>query len=104
MPTVLLTQCLQVDFTAPLRPDDELPNQLHIGDEEARRLLGEDPAASPLAQLMEWAQRTDGVHLVHIRDYHDPLDPAQAEHFRLFGRHCVKGDPGARLLLGWDEE
>jgi len=103
VPTVLLTQCLQVDFAAPIRADDELPNQLHIGFEEARRLLGDEPAASPLAQLMAWARGAQGVHVVHIRDHHDAQDPRQQEHLRTFGPHCLQGTPGARLLLGWDE-
>ena len=80
MPTVLLTQCLQRDFVDPLRPGDPLPNKLHVGADEARRLLGDDPAHSPLAQLLAWAREAPGLDVVHIRDWHDPEDPAQRVH------------------------
>ena len=41
---VLITQCLQNDFVKPLAPYTPLPNLLHVGHEEARRLMGDDPA------------------------------------------------------------
>jgi protein-tyrosine phosphatase/nicotinamidase-related amidase len=101
MPTVLISQCLQRDFVAPLEPHEPLPNALHVGADEARRLLGADPEHGPLAQLMGWARKAadDGMHIVHIRDHHDPDDPRQAEHLRRFGPHCLRGTRGAELVL-----
>ena len=99
MPTVLLTQCLQRDFVDPLRPGDPLPNKLHVGADEARRLLGDDPAHSPLAQLLAWAREAPGLDVVHIRDWHDPDDPAQRVHLDTFGPHCVRDTPGARFVI-----
>jgi hypothetical protein len=37
---VLITQCLQNDFVKPLAPYTPLPNLLHVGHDEARRLMG----------------------------------------------------------------
>jgi protein-tyrosine phosphatase/nicotinamidase-related amidase len=105
MATVLITQCLQRDFVDPIGPHDPLPNLLHVGYAEAARLLGPDPAAGPLAQLIQWARGlpSDAIDLVHIRDWHDADDPAQREHLERFGSHCIKGTVGARLVLEMDE-
>src|SRR5215475_5991366 len=105
MPTVLITQCLQRDFVDPIGPHDPLPNLLHVGYSEAARLLGPEPAAGPLAQLIQWARGlpADAIDLVHIRDWHDADDPAQREHLVRFGAHCIQGTVGARLVLEMDE-
>src|SRR5262249_35709608 len=105
MATVLITQCLQRDFVDPIGPHDPLPNLLHVGYSEAARLLGPEPAAGPLAQLIQWARGlpSDAIDLVHIRDWHDADDPAQHEHRVRFGSHCIKDTVGARLVLEMDE-
>jgi len=105
MTTVLITQCLQRDFVDPIGPHDPLPNLLHVGYSEAARLLGPDPPAGPLAQLIDWARGlpTDAIELIHIRDWHDPSDPAQREHLQRFGAHCLQGSSGAQLILSMDE-
>lgn len=105
MSTVLITQCLQRDFADPIGRHDPLPNLLHVGYSEAARLLGPEPAAGPMAQLIGWARglAPDAIDLIHIRDWHDPSDPAQREHLQRFGAHCIKGSSGARLVLGMDE-
>ncbi|MEN9800119.1 MAG: hypothetical protein RL653_3816 [Pseudomonadota bacterium] len=101
---VLITQCLQADFVGPVARHQPLPNALHVGAEEAARLLGEDPERGPLAQLMAWARSRppDALELLHIRDWHDAEDPAQRDHLQSFGRHCLRGTPGAELVLGLD--
>ena len=105
MATVLITQCLQRDFVNPIGPHDPLPNLLHVGHSEAARLLGPEPPAGPMAQLIGWARSLapGAIDLVHIRDWHDPGDPAQREHLQRFGAHCLQGSSGARLILGMDE-
>ena len=105
MATVLITQCLQRDFVGPIGSHDPLPNLLHVGYSEAARLLGPEPAAGPMAQLIGWARglAPDAIDLIHIRDWHDPGDPAQREHLQRFGAHCLRGSAGARLVLGMDE-
>jgi protein-tyrosine phosphatase/nicotinamidase-related amidase len=102
--TVLLTQCLQRDFVDPIRPGDPLPNRLHVGSDEARRLLGDDPEHSALAQLLAWARaNTNNTVLIHVRDWHDPSDPAQAPHLATFGPHCLRDTPGAELCIPGDD-
>jgi nicotinamidase-related amidase len=105
MTTILITQCLQRDFVDPIGMHDPLPNLLHVGYSEAARLLGPEPSAGPMAQLIVWARSLDpdAIDLVHIRDWHDADDPAQHEHLERFGAHCIKGSAGARLILGMDE-
>ena len=105
-PCVLVTQCLQRDFVQPLGPHEAVPNALHVGRAEALRLVGIDPAAGPLAQLMHWARAQDPERLqvLHIRDWHDAADPHQARHLERFGAHCLAGSRGAELVLGLDAE
>jgi nicotinamidase-related amidase/aminoglycoside phosphotransferase (APT) family kinase protein len=105
MATVLITQCLQRDFVDPIGPYDPLPNLLHVGYSEADRLLGPEPSAGPMAQLIDWARSLapDAIDLIHIRDWHDPDDPAQREHLDQFGAHCIQGTSGARLVLSMDD-
>jgi protein-tyrosine phosphatase/nicotinamidase-related amidase/aminoglycoside phosphotransferase (APT) family kinase protein len=105
MTTVLITQCLQRDFVDPIGLHDPLPNLLHVGYSEAARLFGPEPSAGPLAQLIDWARSlpSDAINLIHIRDWHNPDDPAQREHLARFGAHCLQGSGGAQLVLGMDE-
>lgn len=100
MPT-LITQCLQNDFVAPIGRYDPLPNQLHIGAEESRRLLGESPGEGALARLIEWAyaQPDEALRLIHIRDWHNAEDPRQASHLAQFGAHCVSDSSGADFVF-----
>ena len=86
---LLITQCLQNDFVAPLGPDQPLPNLLHIGSAEAERLKGQ------LQNFMKWAHGAPHLAIIHVRDWHDPEDPAQQEHLRRFGLHCLEGSAGA---------
>ena len=37
--------------------------------------------------------------MVHIRDWHDPADPAQREHLAHFGPHCLRGTDGAAFAF-----
>ena len=93
---ILFTQCLQNDFVAPVPPGATVPNQLHIGREESRRLVGEDPKAGPLGRFLQafYAGATPEHAVVHIRDWHDAADPAQAHHLAHFGPHCLRGRRG----------
>jgi nicotinamidase-related amidase len=96
-PAILITQCLQNDFVKPLGRYDPVPNRLHIGFDEARRLMGSVPTEGPVALTMQWAyqQPADDLTIIHIRDWHDPNDPFQAEHLLQFGPHCLIGTAGA---------
>lgn len=100
-PSLLITQCLQNDFVKRVGRFERLPNKLHVGHEEARRLLGEDPADGPVARVMRWAHGLpdSALRIIHIRDWHDAADPAQASHLKQFGPHCLKGTPGAAFAF-----
>jgi nicotinamidase-related amidase len=90
MKALLITQCLQNDFVKPLGKYDKVPNLLHIGYDEAKRLNGIDPERGPIAKLMSWAshQNVNDLRMIHIRDWHDPSDPDQQKHLEVFGEHC----------------
>lgn len=108
MRTLLFTQCLQRDFVAPLPPGEPLPNALHIGRSESRRLLG-DPGGDwqhdgPLARFLRaWSEGATPEHAaVHIRDWHAPDDPETRGHLDHFGDHCLRGTPGATFVAPLD--
>lgn len=100
-PTILITQCLQNDFVAPVANGDALPNLLHIGHDESRRLLGDDVNEGPISQLVNWVNSLpeSSIEFVHIRDWHDPDDPAQRSHLSQFGQHCIAHTPGADFVF-----
>lgn len=104
MPNLLITDCLQRDFVGPIGRFQSLPNALHVGHEESRRLLGPDPAQGPVARLIAWAhqQPPAALQVIHIRDWHNPEDPVQREHLARFGSHCVAGTPGAEFVFALD--
>jgi len=105
MPNLLITDCLQRDFVGPIGRFQSLPNALHVGHEESRRLLGPDAAQGPVARLISWAhQQPDwALHVIHIRDWHDPGNAAQREHLTRFGEHCIAGTPGAAFVFRVDD-
>jgi protein-tyrosine phosphatase/nicotinamidase-related amidase len=90
-----------MDFVKPIGKFEPLPNLLHIGYEEARRLMGEDPAEGPVSRVMDWAYHQDDDHLriIHIRDWHDANDHTAADHLRHFGAHCLQNTEGARFAF-----
>ena len=98
---ILITQCLQVDFVKPVGRYAPLPNHLHVGYEESRRLMGENPEDGLVALTMQWAyqQPEETLTIIHIRDWHDPADPLQQEHLRQFGDHCMAGSEGAQFAF-----
>lgn len=105
---VLITQCLQADFVGPIGKFARVPNLLHIGHDEAERLLGPEPEHGPLAQLRGWAnavsQSGGGLTVIHVRDWHNPDGPGQREHIERFGAHCLEHTDGAKLVLGMDAD
>lgn len=100
-PSLLVTQCLQQDFVSPIGRFDPIPNTLHVGFSEARRLMGEDPRTGPVARMLDWAYDLpdDVLRLLHLRDWHDPEDPIVRAHLDQFGDHCLQGTPGARFAF-----
>jgi protein-tyrosine phosphatase/nicotinamidase-related amidase len=101
MQSILITQCLQNDFVQPIGRFDPIPNFLHVGYHESTRLMGEDVSTGPVARLMSWVYDLpdEQVRVIHIRDWHDPADPAQAAHLELFGDHCIQESAGAEFAF-----
>ena len=104
--SILITQCMQRDFVGPIAAHEPHPNALHVGRDEATRLLGPDPTTGPFAQLMHWARQSasDQLHVIHIRDWHDARDSRQRGHLDRFGEHCLRNTEGAALVLDLDTE
>lgn len=101
MPNLLITDCLQHDFVGPIGRFSSLPNALHVGHEESRRLLGPDPSQGPVARLTAWAHRQPDAKLnvIHIRDWHNPDGAGQREHLTRFGSHCLQRSAGAEFVF-----
>lgn len=97
MRALLLSQCVQADFVAPLVEDAPLPSLVHVGHAEAERLCGPAGAlAGFLADAHAIPERDLGI--VHLCDQHDPVrDRAHLERFR---PHCLVGTPGAEPIAG----
>ncbi len=100
-PSILITQCLQNDFVKPLARHEPLPNALHIGHAESRRLMGSNAEQGPVARFLQWAyaEHEQTLQIVHILDWHDPDDPKQKQHLSHFGEHCIAGSAGAALAV-----
>lgn len=98
---ILFTQCLQNDFTSLLDKYDPLPNSLHIGYNEANRLLGAMIEDGPVFSLMDWAYSKDKsqLKLIHIRDWHNAEDKNQKDHLNQFGSHCLENSKGAEFVF-----
>ncbi len=99
--SILITQCLQNDFVKLIDRYESLPNLLHVGFDEAKRLLGEKIEEGPLNTVMDWAYSTkeEILKIIHIRDWHDEKDAEQKDHLEQFGVHCVKDSEGARFVF-----
>lgn len=104
MRSLLITQCLQNDFLAPLEKSQPLPNPLHVGWSESLRLLGEDPSLGPMATLLRGCLEDPDLNMIHVRDWHDLHDPGQQAEMELFGAHCVQNTPGSEFVAGLHRE
>lgn len=96
--SLLICECLQNDFIAPIPAGQSPPNKLHIGRDESLRIVGADPARGPLVRALSSAARAEHVRIVHIRDWHDPDDPRQQAELEFFGPHCIMGTHGAQFV------
>src|SRR5262245_475377 len=96
--SLLICECLQNDFIAPIPSGKPPPNKLHIGRDEALRIVGADPAKGPLVRALSACAAAEQVRIIHVRDWHDPDDPRQKAELEFFGPHCVMGSWGARFV------
>ncbi|MEK7865594.1 MAG: phosphotransferase [Planctomycetota bacterium] len=93
--SVLITLDLVNDFIGPFAEGQPRP-RVHIGDDEARRILGERPEDGPLARFLRACGAPAGSRLkvVHLRDWHASDDPE----FARYGTHCVEDSRGAAFV------
>lgn len=103
---ILITQCLQNDFVRLIDRYEPLPNLLHVGFDEAQRLLGERTEEGPVQSLLRWAyaRPAEELALIHIRDWHNADDPEQKQHLDQFGPHCIMNTEGARFVFEPESE
>jgi len=99
--SILITQSLQNDFVQPIGRYDRLPTLLHIGYNESKRLMGDNPDEGPISLFMGWAykQSPKDLSIIHIRDLHDDNEPSPNDYLRQFGPHCIKGTKGADFVF-----
>jgi hypothetical protein len=97
MATVLITQCFQRDFVDPIGLHDPLPNLLHVGYAEATRLLGPEPAAGLLAQLVDGLTalaRTRSTSSTSVTGMTPTTPPITTTRSDSALTHCIKGSNG----------
>ncbi len=100
MKSILFTQCLQNDFVKPIPPEAPLPNHLHIGYSEAKRLVQSESRLGNVFLFLDnyYGERTGDHHAIHIRDWHSDKDELQFDHLEYFGTHCIAGTEGAEFV------
>jgi len=95
---------MQTDFVGPVTRFASLPDTPHVGHDESRRLLGDNPAEDAVSRVIAWAhaQPDSTLRVSHVRDWHDADDPLQCGHLEHFGPHCLKNSPGAQFVFPLD--
>lgn len=99
--SILFLVCPQEDFIGRLNYGDRRPNRLHVGYEAARQLRGDPNRGHHKDLFVETALRffdpavkgSENCSVVVDEDWHK----ADCPEFEIFGKHCIKGTPGARL-------
>jgi len=88
----------QNDFIQRIEPGGEPPNKLHVGPKAVTKLRGNctgtDPFVDTVSKFFDDSiTGTDKLHVILDEDWH----PENCREFKTWGRHCVKGDPGAAM-------
>ena len=100
--TIVLTTSCANDF---ISPDERfVHNRVHVGREEAFRLLGKDEnyGNGPLPLFLKQARaaQREGkqTDLLFCEDQHDPNDPHQQSELLRYGHHSIIETEGAQLV------
>ncbi|MFX0095320.1 MAG: cysteine hydrolase family protein [Candidatus Hodarchaeota archaeon] len=117
--SILITMSLQNDFidNPPDLPEakEEINAKydhfVHISYDECQRLWSNGKLEKFIRDAMELGMEyklaktnkksiSQHYHFVHIRDWHDDVDPdpVQTQELKKFGKHCIKGTSGARFI------
>ncbi|MFX1479018.1 MAG: cysteine hydrolase family protein [Promethearchaeota archaeon] len=79
-------------------------HRVHINIDQSNRLWDNNRLVKFIDDLMNKAFDTnkadnkDRYYFIHLRDWHDPIDPSQVEEMTNFGYHCIKGSHGAKFI------
>ena len=98
---IVIVDSVTNDFVGSTAPDDM---KVHVGKEEAYRLLGEESTQwrGPLTLFLEQAiiaqQEGNRVGIINVRDLHNPDDEEQMPELLRHGKHCMKDTPGAEVV------
>lgn len=96
--SILITQCLQKDFID-LNPPS--PNKLNLGSRMIKMMRGdlehgEDRLSEVIRQFYS-ATGNQNVVKIHIRDWHNQMDPEQQDELNYFQPHCLEDSLGAEF-------
>ncbi len=104
---VIIADSLTNDFMG--RNERYLQSRVHLGVSETARLFGEGDAwgSGPLPVFLRAAaaavNQGKPVHLVFLRDWHDPANPDQKAEMARFGAHNLQNTPGADFIDGIED-
>lgn len=98
---IIIADSLTNDFLNPQIPFTE--TKVNIGKQEIQRLMGDDPYGSGvlplfLAKAIEITKSAGNVHVILVRDHHNPNDQAQQPELLRYGNHGLIGSPGAAFV------
>ncbi len=96
--SVVFVDSVTEDFVGESAAEDV---KVHVGREEANRLLGKDgkgPLPVFLEQAMKAQRRGRKVAVINVRDLHDPLDVSQLPELGRHGDHNLIGTAGAEVV------
>lgn len=102
MPTIIIADSLTHDFASPAPEFTAV--RVNVGPHEIARTMGAEAAygRGPLPRFLQAAReaRRNGadVHIILVRDMHDPDDPDQQPELLRHGLHAVRGTEGAAFV------
>ncbi len=89
---------------------EKFKHRVHLDYDETQRIWKESKLKQFLYDLMDKAkiannEETNGIEyqFIHLRDWHDQLDPDERSELEHFGFHCLKGTHGSKFASPLDE-
>lgn len=96
--SILITQCLQKDFID-LNPPS--PNKLNLGLRMIKMMRGDlergEDRLSDVIKQVYTAPGNGNIIKIHIRDWHNQMDPSQQDELNYFQPHCLEDTSGAEF-------
>jgi nicotinamidase-related amidase len=102
--SILITQCLQKDFID-LNPPS--PNKLNLGPRMIKMMRGDlehgEDRLSDVIRQVYTGPGNQNIIKVHVRDWHNQMDPAQQDELNYFQPHCLEDSQGAEFAGSLNE-